>query len=86
MVRHKASCVPLLFQVTLIGLVKSVNESPTRINYVIDDMTGPPLDARRFNDSDEYDEAETQTHNAYPHNTYVRANGMLRALLVASGQ
>ena len=49
---HKASCVPLLFQVTLIGLVKSVNESPTRIDYVIDDMTGPPLDVRRFNDSD----------------------------------
>lgn len=68
-----------LSQVTLVGLIKSVNESPTRIDYVIDDMTGPPLDVRRFNDSDENDEAEAQTQNAYPPNTYVRVNGLLRA-------
>ena len=46
------SLYSFLCQVTLVGLVKSVNESPTRIDYVIDDMTGPPLDVRRFNDSD----------------------------------
>ncbi|GFO05090.1 replication protein a 32 kda subunit-like [Plakobranchus ocellatus] len=68
-----------LSQVTLVGLIKSVNESPTRIDYVIDDMTGPPLDVRRFNDSDENEEMEAPTSNAYPPNTYVRINGLLRA-------
>ncbi|RUS75135.1 hypothetical protein EGW08_017098 [Elysia chlorotica] len=68
-----------LSQVTLLGLIKSVNESPTRIDYVIDDMTGPPLDVRRFNDTDENEEAETQTQNVYAPNTYVRVNGLLRA-------
>jgi len=39
-------------QVTIVGMVRSVKESATKIEYVIDDMTGPPLDVRMFVDND----------------------------------
>lgn len=34
---------------TLVGLIVSFNETPTRIDYLLDDMTGPPLEVRMFN-------------------------------------
>ena len=42
-------CLPY-FQVTTVGMVREVNENPTRIDYKIDDMTGPPMDVRHFVD------------------------------------
>lgn len=42
----------ILVQVTLVGLIRSVKESPTRVEYEIDDMTGPPLEVRQFVDTD----------------------------------
>ncbi|KAH9523368.1 DNA-directed RNA polymerase I subunit rpa2 [Bulinus truncatus] len=68
-----------LSQVTFIGLIKSVSSTPTRIDYFIDDMTGPPIEVRHFNDSDENDQSDTDTQNTFPLNTYVRVCGMLRA-------
>ena len=42
----------VVFQITLVGLVRSVKESATRIDYELDDMTGPPLDVKQFVDND----------------------------------
>ncbi|KAJ8306217.1 hypothetical protein KUTeg_016762 [Tegillarca granosa] len=39
-------------QITMVGLVRSVKESPTRLDYEIDDMTGPPLEVKQFVDND----------------------------------
>ena len=39
-------------QITVVGLVTSVNETPTRIDYEIDDMTGPPINVKQFVDND----------------------------------
>ncbi|CAL1536685.1 unnamed protein product [Lymnaea stagnalis] len=65
--------------VTIVGLVKSVSVSPTRTDYLIDDMTGPPLEVRKFDNSDENEQSENAEPNAFPPNTYVRIDGVLRA-------
>lgn len=36
----------------MVGLVTSVKESPTRIDYEIDDNTGPPINVKQFVDND----------------------------------
>lgn len=68
-----------LTQVTFVGLIKSVKESATRIDYEVDDMTGPPIEVRHFNESDEGEDGENQASNAFPVNSYVRVNGLIRA-------
>uniref|UniRef100_A0A2C9LQQ6 Replication protein A C-terminal domain-containing protein n=1 Tax=Biomphalaria glabrata TaxID=6526 RepID=A0A2C9LQQ6_BIOGL len=68
-----------LAQVTFIGLIKSVNSTPTRLDYFVDDMTGPPIEVRHFNDSDENEQSEDTTQNTLSVNTYVRICGMLRS-------
>jgi len=65
-----------LGQVTFVGLVRSVNESATRIDYEITDMTGPPIEVRHFNETDE--ETGDVTTSIFPANTYVRVNGLIR--------
>lgn len=67
-----------IHQVTLIGLIRSVNETSSRIDYEIDDMTGPPIEARFFIETDE-DTNETTQREVLPVNTYVRVNGLVRA-------
>ena len=37
---------------TIVGIIRSVKEAVTKIEYFIDDMTGPPLDVRQFVDND----------------------------------
>lgn len=66
-----------LGQVTFVGLIKSVNESATRIDYEITDMTGPPIEVRHFNETDE--ESGDVSTNIFQANTYVRVNGLIRA-------
>ena len=34
------------------GLVRSVNETPTRLDYFIDDMSSNPIEVRQFVDND----------------------------------
>jgi len=69
-----------LAQVTIVGLIKAVNESATRTDYEIDDMTGPTIEARQFNETDENEEGGgNQASTAFPVNTYVRVNGLIRA-------
>ena len=41
-----------LLQVIIVGLVRTVNEQATRLEYLIDDMTGPPLQVRQFLETD----------------------------------
>lgn len=67
-----------IFQVTLVGLVKSVKESSTRLDYEIDDLTGPPLEVKQFVDNDDSvpDEERVQ---AVRENTYVRVRGTVRS-------
>jgi len=36
----------------LVGLVRSSQETSTRLDYLIDDMTGAPLEVRQFVDND----------------------------------
>jgi len=67
-----------LHQVTMIGLVKSVNESATRLDYFIDDMTGPPLKVQHFVDNDE-NTPESERTPTMRENTYVRVTGNVRA-------
>ncbi|CAG5119833.1 unnamed protein product [Candidula unifasciata] len=69
-----------LSQVTLVGLIVGVNETPTRIDYLVDDMTGPPLDVKQFNNAnDENEQAQNVASFALPVNTYVRVYGNVRA-------
>ncbi|XP_012938343.1 replication protein A 32 kDa subunit-A [Aplysia californica] len=68
-----------LFQITFVGLIKAVNESATRIDYEIDDMSGPPIEVRHFNETEENEDGSNTTSNALPVNTYVRVNGLVRA-------
>ena len=42
----------LVLQVTLVGMIRSVNEAATRLDYELDDNTGPFLDVRQFVDND----------------------------------
>jgi replication factor A2 len=69
-----------LSQVTFVGLIVSLNETATRIDYLVDDMTGPALEVRQFNhnDADDNDQAQNATSHAHPVNTYVRVSGQIR--------
>uniref|UniRef100_A0A0B6Y6T0 Replication protein A C-terminal domain-containing protein n=1 Tax=Arion vulgaris TaxID=1028688 RepID=A0A0B6Y6T0_9EUPU len=68
-------------QVTLVGLVVSVNETATRVDYLIDDMTGPPLEVKQFNhkDADDNEQEQNSTTSTHPTNTYVRVSGQIRS-------
>lgn len=41
-----------LFQIVLVGLVRSSTETSTRLDYTIDDMTAAPIEVRQFVDND----------------------------------
>ena len=40
-----------MFQILIVGLVRSVQETPTRLDYVIDDGTAQ-IDVKQFVDTD----------------------------------
>ncbi len=44
--------VLLIVQVTLVGIIRSVKEAATRLDYEVDDMTAHPLEVRQFVDND----------------------------------
>ncbi|XP_070556465.1 replication protein A 32 kDa subunit-like [Ptychodera flava] len=62
--------------VTVVGLVREVQEAPTNILYKVDDMTGPPIDVRQWIDTD--DAGDSEKSRPIPENTYVRVIGQLR--------
>jgi len=65
-------------QVTIVGLVRAVKENATRLDYEVDDMTGPPLEVKQFVDNDENSPDEDRTI-PMRENTYVRVYGHVRA-------
>ncbi|KAK7101183.1 replication protein A 32 kDa subunit-like [Littorina saxatilis] len=65
-------------QVTMIGLIRSVRETATRIDYELDDMTGPPLEVKQFVDNDE-NVPEEERVPTMRENTYVRVYGHVRS-------
>ncbi|XP_033738564.1 replication protein A 32 kDa subunit-B-like [Pecten maximus] len=65
-------------QVTMVGIVRSVKETPTRIDYEIDDMTGPPFEVKQFVDNDE-NTPDSERVSAMQENTYVRVSGHVRS-------
>jgi len=67
-----------LNQVTLIGIVRSANESATNLSYVIDDMSGPTFEVRQFVDNDE-NTPEAERVTLVRENVYVRIYGHLRS-------
>ena len=66
-------------QITVVGLVTSVNETPTRIDYEIDDMTGPPINVKQFVDNDE-SLPDSERSQPMRENTYVRVCGHVRSI------
>jgi replication factor A2 len=66
-----------VYQVTIVGIVRSVKESATRLDYEIDDMTGPPLEVKQFVDNDT-DTPDNERTVAMRENTYVRMYGHVR--------
>ncbi|CAH1773961.1 unnamed protein product [Owenia fusiformis] len=67
-----------LHQVTIVGLVKSVSVAPTRIDYGLDDGTGPIIEVKQFVDNDE-SVPEEERVSPMMENTYVRVYGNLRS-------
>lgn len=65
-------------QITIIGLVKSVSETNTRIDYHVEDMSGPPLEVKQFVDNDE-GTPDAERVQAMQENTYVRVCGHVRS-------
>lgn len=65
-------------QVAVIGVIRSVKESQTRVDYEIDDMTGPVLEVRHFNDQDE-NLPDDQREEPLRENRYARICGHVRS-------
>ncbi|BHF75773.1 DNA-directed RNA polymerase I subunit rpa2 [Sparganum proliferum] len=65
-------------EVTLVGVIRSVNLSPTRIDYEIDDYTGPYLQVKLFLD-DEDSTPEATKVKSLDRLSYVRVNGYVRS-------
>uniref|UniRef100_UPI00358F0707 replication protein A 32 kDa subunit isoform X2 n=1 Tax=Myxine glutinosa TaxID=7769 RepID=UPI00358F0707 len=64
-----------LNQVTLVGIVRQSEKSPTNILYKVDDMTARPLDVRQWVDVDDMGNEGT----VIPPSTYVMVVGHLRS-------
>lgn len=67
-----------LNQIVLVGLVRSSQETSTRLDYSIDDMTGAPLEVRQFVDNDE-NTPDAERTLMIRENIYVRVHGHVRA-------
>jgi replication factor A2 len=67
-----------LNQVVLVGLVRSSNETTTRLDYLIDDMTGAPMEVRQFVDNDE-NTPDSERTSLIRENIYVCVHGHVRA-------
>ncbi|KAM7536597.1 hypothetical protein Aperf_G00000085639 [Anoplocephala perfoliata] len=66
-------------QVTLVGVVRSVNESSTRFDYEIDDYTGPSVLVKQFIDDDD-SSLDVNGSRTVRELTYVRVDGHIRSL------
>ncbi|KAG7469100.1 hypothetical protein MATL_G00125280 [Megalops atlanticus] len=62
-------------QITLVGIVRSMDKSMTNIQYKVDDMTGPPMDVKQWVDVEDPSVEST----VIPPGTYVKVSGNLRS-------
>ncbi|ESP03409.1 hypothetical protein LOTGIDRAFT_237715 [Lottia gigantea] len=67
-----------MLQITIVGLVRTVKETQTRIDYEVDDMTGPPIEVKQFVDNDD-SVPEDERVPTMRENTYVRVSGHVRS-------
>ncbi|EDV19884.1 uncharacterized protein TRIADDRAFT_32825, partial [Trichoplax adhaerens] len=65
-----------VYQITFVGVIRSVTESAAYTQYAVDDMTKSPISVRRWVDS----EVSCNMYSTLADDTYVRVVGHLRAL------
>ncbi|CAK9304432.1 unnamed protein product [Gordionus sp. m RMFG-2023] len=69
-------------QITLVGLIRSVKETPTNITYELDDMTGPYIDIKQWpypSKDDENGFEDSRKTKIYPENSYITVIGSIRS-------
>ncbi|XP_058260586.1 replication protein A 32 kDa subunit-A-like [Hemibagrus wyckioides] len=64
-----------LNQVTVVGMIRRTELTLTHIVYSVDDMTGPPLDVKQWQNLEDVN----MNHYVIPSGTYVKAVGSLRS-------
>lgn len=62
-------------QITLVGMIRTVDKSMTNIQYKVDDMTGAPMDVKQWVDTEDPNVDST----VIPPGTYVKVSGNLRS-------
>ncbi|KAL2084948.1 hypothetical protein ACEWY4_020466 [Coilia grayii] len=62
-------------QVTIVGVIRSVDKSMTNIQYIVDDMTAAPMDVKQWVDTEDPSVDST----VIPPGTYVKVSGNLRS-------
>lgn len=62
-------------QVTIVGVIRSVDKSMTNIQYIVDDMTAAPMDVKQWVDAEE----PGMDGTVIPPGTYVKVSGNLRS-------
>lgn len=62
-------------QVTLVGIIRTVDKSMTNIQYKVDDMTGAPMDVKQWVDTEDPSVDST----VIPPGTYIKVSGNLRS-------
>ncbi|CAH8639182.1 unnamed protein product [Heterobilharzia americana] len=72
-----SSCGIEFSQITVVGIIRSVNESSTRVEYEIDDYTGPYLPVKLFTDDQDNTSTGLQCR-PFRELSYVRVHGHVR--------
>ncbi|XP_062395281.1 replication protein A 32 kDa subunit [Sardina pilchardus] len=62
-------------QVTIVGVIRSMDKSMTNIQYIVDDMTAAPMDVKQWVDTEDPSVDST----VIPPGTYVKVSGNLRS-------
>ncbi|XP_076136624.1 replication protein A 32 kDa subunit [Alosa pseudoharengus] len=62
-------------QVTIVGVIRSMDKSMTNIQYIVDDMTAAPMDVKQWVDTEDPGVDST----VIPPGTYVKVSGNLRS-------
>lgn len=64
--------------ITIVGMVRSIDEQSTRVTYYIDDMTAAPMEVQSW--LGENEEYAAERRSSIIENTYVRVTGVLRSV------
>lgn len=66
-----------IFQISVVGIIRSVNESSTRVEYEVDDYTGPCLPVKLFTEDQDNTSSGLQSR-PFRELSYVRVHGHVR--------